>query len=218
MWSAVQRVSNQTHYSLDNRLDHSRVSGTPEMDRQQSTDSISTALGRESDSQQTVDTGSTSGVQQYRDQQQSQQQQQQRLPNGNSDINQQANRGGAHGNNGRAGREQSSDHPFRNGNSDGNGNGRGGDYSDSDAEASSEVEDLPQINVQMIPLSVIIGRLITFAYTELVTLVDTLPSRGEGERRNEILKYTEHMSDLLTKLLVLVRWAKNAPQIQKCQN
>ncbi|KAJ2699961.1 mediator complex subunit [Coemansia sp. IMI 203386] len=188
------------------------------MDRQQSADSTSTALGRESDSQQTVDTASISGVQQYRDQQQSQQQQQQRLPNGNSDINQQTSRGGAHGSNGRAGREQSSDHPFGNGNNDGNGNGRGGDYSDSDAEASSEVEELPQINVQMIPLSVIIGRLITFAYTELVTLVDTLPSRGEGERRNEILKYTEHMSDLLTKLLVLVRWAKNAPQIQKCQN
>ncbi|KAJ2754002.1 mediator complex subunit [Coemansia pectinata] len=64
----------------------------------------------------------------------------------------------------------------------------------------------------------ILERLVTFAYTELVTLVDTLPSRGESERRNELLKYTEHISSLLTKLLVLVRWAKNARHIQKCQN
>ncbi|PIA15266.1 mediator complex, subunit MED14, partial [Coemansia reversa NRRL 1564] len=70
----------------------------------------------------------------------------------------------------------------------------------------------------MVPLSTAIGRIITFAYTELVTLVDTLASRSESDRRSEILKYTEHMSDLLTKLLVLVRWAKHAPQIQKCQN
>ncbi|KAJ2888991.1 mediator complex subunit [Coemansia asiatica] len=229
MWSTVQRVPNQNFYTPDDRLDRTQVPGTSEMDRQQSTDSISTALGRESDSQQTVDAGSTSGMQ-YRDQQQHQQrQQQQRLSNGSGGINQPANRGGAQGDDGfydedgHAGRRHL-DRPSRNGdgnsnsNGNGNGNGRDGSYSDSDAEALSEIEDLPQINVQMIPLSVIVGRLITFAYTELVTLVDTLPSRAEGERRNEILKYTEHMSDLLKKLLVLVRWAKNAPQIQKCQN
>ncbi|KAJ2793851.1 mediator complex subunit, partial [Coemansia furcata] len=70
----------------------------------------------------------------------------------------------------------------------------------------------------MVALSEILERLVTFAYTELVTLVDTLPQRGEAERRSEILRYTEHVSSLLTKLLVLVRWAKNARHIQKCQN
>ncbi|KAJ2080622.1 mediator complex subunit [Coemansia sp. RSA 988] len=102
-------------------------------------------------------------------------------------------------------------------------NGRGGEdgegnSSDSPAESELEHEELPQIEVQMVPLSTAIGRIITFAYTELVTLVDTLASRSETDRRSEILKYTEHMSDLLAKLLVLVRWAKHAPQIQKCQN
>ncbi|KAJ2807965.1 mediator complex subunit [Coemansia guatemalensis] len=102
-------------------------------------------------------------------------------------------------------------------------NGRGGEdgegnSSDSPAESELEHEELPQVEVQMVPLSTAIGRIITFAYTELVTLVDTLASRSETDRRSEILKYTEHMSDLLTKLLVLVRWAKHAPQIQKCQN
>ncbi|KAJ2784546.1 mediator complex subunit [Coemansia interrupta] len=124
---------------------------------------------------------------------------------------------------------RSSNPPIRNGGGysgsgggggeDGNSGSRGtnnGDFSDS--EDTSDAEELPQISVHMVPLSVIVGRLVTYAYTELVTLVDTLPSRAEADRRAEILKYTEHMSDLLTKLLVLVRWAKNAPQIQKCQN
>ncbi|KAJ2859074.1 mediator complex subunit, partial [Coemansia erecta] len=110
-------------------------------------------------------------------------------------------------------------------NSNGQTNGSGGNRGNSNdgsasdiGDGSSEAEDLPQVDVQMIPLGVIIGRLVTYAYTELVTLVDTLPSRSEPDRRSDILKYTEHVSDLLTKLLVLVRWAKNAPQIQKCQN
>ncbi|KAJ1987370.1 mediator complex subunit [Coemansia umbellata] len=103
-------------------------------------------------------------------------------------------------------------------------NGSGGNSNEDNGSASdfgdvsSEADDLPQVEVQMVPLSVIVSRLITYAYTELVTLVDTLPSRTEVDRRSDILKYTEHISDLLTKLLVLVRWAKNAPQIQKCQN
>ncbi|KAJ2730775.1 mediator complex subunit [Coemansia sp. BCRC 34962] len=85
-------------------------------------------------------------------------------------------------------------------------------------ESTLVADDLPQINVQMVQLSEIVERLVTFAYTELVTLVDTLPSRGESERRDELLKYTEHVSSLMTKLLILVRWAKNARHIQKCQN
>ncbi|KAJ2165910.1 mediator complex subunit [Coemansia sp. RSA 562] len=89
----------------------------------------------------------------------------------------------------------------------------GGDTALSDSDA-----DLPQVDTKMIPLSITISRLITYAYTELVTLVDTLPARTEADRRSEILKYTDHMTDMLTKLLVLVRWAKHAPQIQKCQN
>ncbi|KAJ2686622.1 mediator complex subunit, partial [Coemansia sp. RSA 1285] len=111
------------------------------------------------------------------------------------------------------------------GSTNGQTNGSGGDKGSSNGDGvsdsgdiQSEAEDIPQVDVQMIPLSVIIGRLVTYAYTELVTLVDTLPSRHEADRRNDILRYTEHVSDLLTKLLVLVRWAKNAPQIQKCQN
>ncbi|KAJ2503690.1 mediator complex subunit [Coemansia sp. RSA 1972] len=86
-----------------------------------------------------------------------------------------------------------------------------------DTETGSDAE-LPQVDAKMIPLSITISRLITYAYTELVTLVDTLPARTEADRRSEILKYTDHMTDMLTKLLVLVRWAKHAPQIQKCQN
>ncbi|KAJ2716677.1 mediator complex subunit [Coemansia spiralis] len=114
--------------------------------------------------------------------------------------------------------------PTQNGSGRGNGgsegSGGGGDSSggDSGSDGPLEPEELPQVDMQMVPLGMAVGRLITFAYTELVTLVDTLPSRAESDRRAEILRYTEHMSDLLTKLLVLVRWAKHAPQIQKCQN
>ncbi|KAJ1755969.1 mediator complex subunit, partial [Coemansia sp. RSA 1824] len=92
-------------------------------------------------------------------------------------------------------------------------NGASGDTNLSGSDA-----ELPQVDAKMIPLSITISRLITYAYTELVTLVDTLPARTDADRRSEILKYTDHMTDMLTKLLVLVRWAKHAPQIQKCQN
>ncbi|KAJ1949677.1 mediator complex subunit, partial [Linderina macrospora] len=85
------------------------------------------------------------------------------------------------------------------------------------SEAGSDA-DLPQVTVDMIPLSVIVGRMVTYAYTELVTLIETLPSRTEENRRSEIQKYTQHMREQLTKLLVLVKWSRNAPQIQKCQN
>ncbi|KAJ1801203.1 mediator complex subunit [Coemansia sp. RSA 2399] len=115
------------------------------------------------------------------------------------------------------GNNQSNSNGQTNGSGGNRGNHNDGSTSDT-GDGSSESEDLPQVDVQMIPLGVIVGRLVTYAYTELVTLVDTLPSRSEPDRRSDILKYTEHVSDLLTKLLVLVRWAKNAPQIQKCQN
>ncbi|KAJ2364718.1 mediator complex subunit, partial [Coemansia sp. RSA 2610] len=130
--------------------------------------------------------------------------QQQQLSNGTS-------QGYGHGGSGSGG--QNGERPTQNGNG-----GAGSSGSGDVGSPSGSDDDLPQVEAKMIPLSVTISRLITYAYTELVTLVDTLPARAEAERRTEILKYTEHMSDLLTKLLVLVRWAKHAPQIQKCQN
>ncbi|KAJ2455050.1 mediator complex subunit, partial [Coemansia sp. RSA 2424] len=86
------------------------------------------------------------------------------------------------------------------------------------AEAEAEEQLLPLVSVQMVGLGDIVERLVTFAYTELVTLVDTLPSRAADERRGEIVRYADHVTSLLTSLLVLVRWARSARQIQKCQN
>ncbi|KAJ1887678.1 mediator complex subunit, partial [Kickxella alabastrina] len=184
------------------------------LDRQQSVDSPGTGLDR-TDSQRTM-VGSNGS--QYRNRQQSQQD----LPSGlnsSQSFGSGGDGGPYRGNHAFEGRPHG--YSAQNG-SGGGGRGEDGNGSgavvDSDADTSSEVEDIPTINARMVPMSVVVGRLITFAYTELVTLVDTMPSRAEGDRLNEILKYTEHMTDLLTKLLVLVRWAKNAPQIQKCQN
>ncbi|KAJ2847740.1 mediator complex subunit, partial [Coemansia brasiliensis] len=124
------------------------------------------------------------------------------------------------GRNGDNAQQPSRNHPDR---PSQNGNGGGDRYGDgalgrADESSVQPDEDLPQIDAKMIPLSLTISRLVTYAYTELVTLVDTLPARAEADRRAEILKYTDHMTDLLSKLLALVRWAKHAPQIQKCQN
>ncbi|KAI7833659.1 hypothetical protein BX661DRAFT_196177 [Kickxella alabastrina] len=171
------------------------------LDRQQSVDSPGTGLDR-TDSQRTM-VGSNGS--QYRNRQQSQQD----LPSGlnsSQSFGSGGDGGPYRGNHAFGGRPH--------GYSAQNGSG-GVDAAEMEMEA---VEDIPTISARMVPMSVVVGRLITFAYTELVTLVDTMPSRAEGDRLNEILKYTEHMTDLLTKLLVLVRWAKNAPQIQKCQN
>ncbi|KAJ1721147.1 mediator complex subunit [Coemansia erecta] len=225
MWSTVQRVPSQSLRSSES-TDRTQVPGTPNLSRYQSAESPSMV----SNSQQ-MDHGDTDI--RYRNHHQSQSQQQ--MPNGagiGGSIDSAGSRingtgsifDGSHPFDG-----HSSNPPIRNGGGyngnggsggeDGNSGSRGtnnGDFSDS--EDTSDAEELPQISVHMVPLSVIVGRLVTYAYTELVTLVDTLPSRTDADRRAEILKYTEHMSDLLTKLLVLVRWARNAPQIQKCQN
>ncbi|KAJ1859233.1 mediator complex subunit, partial [Coemansia sp. RSA 2703] len=225
MWSTVQRVPSQSLQSSES-ADRTQVPGTPNLNRYQSLESPNMVLTSQQMGSGNIET-------QYRNSHQSQNQQQ--MPNGTG-IGGSIGSGG-HQVNGTGGvfdsnhpfDGHSSNQPIRNGDGysgnggsggdDGNSGSRGtnnGEFSDS--EETSDAEELPQISVHMIPLSVTVGRLVTYAYTELVTLVDTLPSRSEADRRAEILKYTEHMSDLLTKLLVLVRWARNAPQIQKCQN
>ncbi|KAJ2801239.1 mediator complex subunit, partial [Coemansia helicoidea] len=198
MWPAVQRVPSQTLAGPES-AGRALVPSTPQDDvsggacRDESTSHAESAEAHGTASRQ-VPNGSSHG--------------------NNSSASLATSGGGSSGDEGHGRPTQNG----RSGNGEGGGGGGDGSGDGDGSDGSLEPEELPQVDVQMVPLGTAVGRLITFAYTELVTLVDTLPSRAEADRRAEILRYTEHMSDLLTKLLVLVRWAKHAPQIQKCQN
>ncbi|KAI8329293.1 mediator complex subunit MED14-domain-containing protein [Chlamydoabsidia padenii] len=70
----------------------------------------------------------------------------------------------------------------------------------------------------MVPLRTLVGKMINKSHAELMTLTDTLPSMSEVERKRQILNYTTFTRKQFLKLTVLMKWAKNADDIQMCQN
>ncbi|KAI9317591.1 mediator complex subunit MED14-domain-containing protein [Dichotomocladium elegans] len=77
---------------------------------------------------------------------------------------------------------------------------------------------LPVEMISMVSLRELIGKMIRKATADLYTLTDTLPSRGDVEKKREILNYLTFVRNQMLKLLVLVKWSKNAEEIQMCQN
>ncbi|KAF1797445.1 mediator complex subunit MED14-domain-containing protein [Mucor lusitanicus] len=87
--------------------------------------------------------------------------------------------------------------------------------------SSSESEErvvLPVEMASMVPLKALMGKLIHKAHADLITLTETLPSMSEVEKKRQILTYTTFVRKQFLKLLVLVKWAENANDIQMCQN
>ncbi|GAN01025.1 mediator of RNA polymerase II transcription subunit 14-like [Mucor ambiguus] len=77
---------------------------------------------------------------------------------------------------------------------------------------------LPVEMASMVPLKALIGKLIHKAHADLITLTETLPSMSEVEKKRQILTYTTFVRKQFLKLLVLVKWAENANDMQMCQN
>ncbi|KAI9359223.1 mediator complex subunit MED14-domain-containing protein [Zopfochytrium polystomum] len=77
---------------------------------------------------------------------------------------------------------------------------------------------LPRVDHNMVPVREVIGRMIQQSYAELQTMVETLPNTDDMERKATILKYSTRTRQQFIKLLVLVRWSKNAESIQKLQD
>ncbi|KAI8967316.1 mediator complex subunit MED14-domain-containing protein [Mycotypha africana] len=85
-------------------------------------------------------------------------------------------------------------------------------------EKETEKIALPVEMACMVPLRVMLGKLVHKAHSDLMTLVDTLPSMSEVEKKRQILNYTTFIRKQFAKVLALVKWAENANDIQMCQN
>ncbi|KAF7726089.1 mediator complex subunit [Apophysomyces ossiformis] len=76
---------------------------------------------------------------------------------------------------------------------------------------------LPVEMASMVSLRSLVGKMIYKSYADLMTLTDTLPSMSDVERKRQILNYATFARKQFMKLLVLVKWAENAKDIQMSQ-
>ncbi|KAM3579891.1 mediator complex subunit [Umbelopsis sp. WA50703] len=87
-----------------------------------------------------------------------------------------------------------------------------------DQSNTSQQLTLPNEMAGMVPLKLVIGKLIHQCYADLHELADTLPSMSEVEKKRLILYYATNARKQFVKVLVLLKWASNAQNIQTCQN
>ncbi|KAI8064780.1 mediator complex subunit MED14-domain-containing protein [Gongronella butleri] len=85
-------------------------------------------------------------------------------------------------------------------------------------KAAKEKMELPVEMAGMVPLRLLIGKMVSKAYSDLMTLTDTLPAMSDIERKRQILYFTTETRKQFLKLMVLVHWAMDANDIQMCQN
>ncbi|KZO90741.1 MED14-domain-containing protein [Calocera viscosa TUFC12733] len=77
---------------------------------------------------------------------------------------------------------------------------------------------LPHELTDMVPLREVVGRLVQKAYEDLQNLVEVLPSKTDTERKHLIREYGALTRKQTVKSLVLARWARDAPIVQRCQD
>ncbi|KAM0747999.1 MED14-domain-containing protein [Meredithblackwellia eburnea MCA 4105] len=78
--------------------------------------------------------------------------------------------------------------------------------------------ELPNIMHDLIPLSHIVQRVVGNAYMDLNGLAEVLPGKTELDRKRAIVDYVLQTRRQLIKLLVLVRWSREADNVAKCMN
>ncbi|KAJ1969677.1 mediator complex subunit [Dispira parvispora] len=78
-----------------------------------------------------------------------------------------------------------------------------------------EVE-LPRVEQRVIPLRLLIEKLVQQSYADLVTLNEVVGDKDHTDGRPLLVQYIHHTRKQFLKLLVALRWWKNAPQLQKC--
>lgn len=99
---------------------------------------------------------------------------------------------------------------------------------DEDGEGGDERE-LPVVLQDLVPLSYLIDRVVSSAYSDLATLVETLPGShshastsaagtDDQARKRKIVDHVLNSRRQLVKLLVLARWSKEAHRLHKAIN
>ncbi|GAA6010337.1 hypothetical protein JCM11491_006274 [Sporobolomyces phaffii] len=78
--------------------------------------------------------------------------------------------------------------------------------------------ELPTVTTDLVPLSYLIDRLVTQSYSDLSTLIETLPSHSDQQRKQLLVDYVLHTRRQFLKLLVLTRWSAESDRIRKSIN
>ncbi|GAA5890690.1 hypothetical protein JCM8208_004963 [Rhodotorula glutinis] len=79
-------------------------------------------------------------------------------------------------------------------------------------------QELPVVLQDLVPLGYLVDRVVAQAYSDLATLVETLPSQSDQLRKRALVDYVLHTRRQLVKLLVLTRWSTEAKPIHKAMN
>ncbi|GAA5844535.1 hypothetical protein JCM9279_006338 [Rhodotorula babjevae] len=79
-------------------------------------------------------------------------------------------------------------------------------------------QELPTVLQDLVPLGYLVDRVVAQAYSDLATLVETLPSHSDQLRKRALVDYVLHTRRQLVKLLVLTRWSTEAKPIHKAMN
>ncbi|GAA5952945.1 hypothetical protein JCM3765_003014 [Sporobolomyces pararoseus] len=79
-------------------------------------------------------------------------------------------------------------------------------------------QELPNVTTDLIPLSYLIDRLITQSYSDFMTLLETLSSSPDQQRKQSIIDYVLQTRRQFLKLLVITRWSKESDRIKKIYN
>ncbi|GAA5987817.1 hypothetical protein JCM10908_007227 [Rhodotorula pacifica] len=94
-------------------------------------------------------------------------------------------------------------------------------------DEQNDERELPVVLQDLVPLSYLIDRVVSSAYSDLATLVETLPSSdGRGgaaatddqARKRKIVDHVLNTRRQLVKLLVLARWSQEAGRLHKAIN
>ncbi|KAF8532543.1 mediator complex subunit MED14-domain-containing protein [Gautieria morchelliformis] len=78
--------------------------------------------------------------------------------------------------------------------------------------------ELPVVNNDQIPLSEVLSRVVQDIYAELLTLSDTLPSSSDSARKRMLADFVVKHKKQVVKLFAVVKWARDAEDVQKCMN
>ncbi|GJJ06661.1 hypothetical protein Clacol_000856 [Clathrus columnatus] len=78
--------------------------------------------------------------------------------------------------------------------------------------------ELPFTDHEQIPLGEILSRVVQDVYAELATLADTLPSSSDAARKRMLADFVVKHKKQVVKLYAVIKWAKDARDIQLCMN
>ncbi|KAF8590904.1 MED14-domain-containing protein [Ramaria rubella] len=78
--------------------------------------------------------------------------------------------------------------------------------------------ELPVVTHEQIRLADLLSRVVQDIYAELMTLADTLPSSSDSARKRMLADFVVKHKKQVVKLFAVVKWARDAPDVQKCMN